>query len=134
MDLLVFIPDQWLLLPAAGGGAPAKGTRHRKAAGEHDASIWSYAATICVNKTRNRPEAVLAVVRKDYNLSVKLIGRGSRGSLIDIHKHTLQKPDAFVWHSHNMPNVVRWLQSAESPPNRYQTDFVGLVASATSIM
>ena len=47
------------------------------------------------------------------------LGNGSRGSLNDLHKWT-QEPDAGVWHTHNMPSVLRWLQSPRSPPNEYQ--------------
>ena len=81
--------------------------------------MWASATAHCVNGTRNRPEAILHVVQKEHNLSVRRIGNGSRGSLNDLHKWT-QEPDAGVWHTHNMPSVLRWLQSPRSPPNEYQ--------------
>ena len=107
MDLFVFFSARWLVRRSDGG------------ADEPD-SLWARAAAICVNKTRNRPEAVLHMVQREANLTVELLGNGSRGSLIDVHKYTFTSPSGKVWHSHNMPAVVRWLQSAAAPPNAYQ--------------
>ena len=80
------------------------------------------AAAYChtwVRGKAERPEAILYVLVQRHNLSVRLIGNGSRGSLIDIHKSTFKTPDAHVWHAHNAPAVLGWLQSMGAPPNPY---------------
>jgi len=86
-----------------------------------NSSLWAVAAMHCVKQERNRPEAILHVVQQRHNLSVQLIGNGSRGSLIDIHKTTFSAPDAFVWHAHNQRSVLLWLRGASAPPNAYNT-------------
>ena len=103
MDLFVYFTHQWLVNSTT----------------ELD-SHWSRAAALCVSNVRNRPEAILHVVRSEFNLSARRIGNRSRGSLIDAHKTTFTRPDAKVWHSHNMPAVLSWLQSSEAPSNRLQ--------------
>ena len=85
-------------------------------------SLWGMAAAYChtwVRGKAERPEAILYVLVQRHNLSVRLIGNGSRGSLIDIHKSTFKTPDAHVWHAHNAPAVLGWLQSMGAPPNPY---------------
>jgi len=85
-------------------------------------SLWGMAAAYChtwVRGKAERPEAILHVLVQRHNLSVRLIGNGSRGSLIDIHKSTFKTPDAHVWHSHNALAVLGWLQSMGAPPNPY---------------
>ena len=106
MDLFVFFPRQWLnpLSPR-----------------ELSETLWARAACHCIRGSRNRPEAVLHVVQKEHNLSVRLIGNRSRGSLQDLHKSSFLVPDANVWHSHNMPAVLAWLlrnRTARKPASK----------------
>jgi hypothetical protein len=110
MDMFVFFTRHWLVnaTPSSRSSRSSLGSR------------WSRAAALCVSNVRNRPEAILHVVRKEFNLSVQKIGNRSRGSLIDAHKVSFTRPDAKVWHSHNMPAVLSWLQSSDAPSNRLQ--------------
>ena len=85
-------------------------------------TLWESAAAHCVNQTRNRPEAILHVVQQQHGLSFKLIGKGSRGSLIDIHKAVATEPDGGVWHCHATVNALRWLQSSKAPSNAYNVE------------
>ena len=110
MDMFVFFTRHWLV-----NATPSS----RSSRSSLD-SRWSRAAALCVSNVRNRPEAILHVVRKEFNLSVQKIGNRSRGSLIDAHKVSFTRPDAKVWHSHNMPAVLSWLQSSDAPSNRLQ--------------
>ena len=123
MDCFLFFPSAWKAVPPAAAqaaaaapaaqaaaAAPETAAQDLKPTGD-DPSLWDVAARHCVSQTRNRPEAVLHVVQKQYNLSVALIGNGSRGTLDDRAKWTMQEPDAFVWHSHSMSSVLRWLSS-----------------------
>ena len=113
MDLFIYFPRAWIAQPPS--------IRAVSMQNNPDAvySLWASAAAHCVNSTRNRPEAILHVVQKEHNLSFRKIGNGSRGSLVDLHKWT-QEPDASVWHTHNMPGLLRWLQSDRSPMNPYR--------------
>ena len=92
MDLFVFMPPLWAAEESL------------------SANIWASAAAHCIRGSRNRPEAVLHVVQREFNLSVQIIGNNSRGSLIDVHKSKFTVPDALVWHSHNMPAVFTYFQ------------------------
>jgi hypothetical protein len=119
MDLFLFFPPQWLW------------KRKRATIGQMDptsnysmmtlsGSLWAKAAALCVRQVRNRPEAILHVLHQEQNMSFRLIGNGSRGTLLDMHKWQGAEPDAFVWHAHNAPAVLRWLQSSRAPPNAYR--------------
>ena len=100
--------------------AEPRNRSHTSSAHQH--TVWEAAAAHCVNGTRNRPEAILHVVQQQFKLRVRLIGNGSRGSLIDVHKEVAKAPDAGVWHSHNMISVLRWLASKAAPENAYQRE------------
>jgi hypothetical protein len=116
MDAFVYFPCRWR---AAGGDLEAHPLR-RSPRGHH--SLWDSAAAHCVNQTRNRPEAILHVVQQQHNLSVRLIGNGSRGSLIDIHKAVATEPDGGIWHCHATTNALRWLQTSKAPPNAFNIE------------
>ena len=97
MDLFCFFPRSWR-------GATLS------------SSVWASAASHCVRQSRNRPEAVLHVVQQEHKLAVRKIGNGSRGTMYDAAKFTRAVPDAFVWHVHKMPNVLRYVQGQAGAP------------------
>ena len=113
MDLFVFFPPRWkAALPTATAAAAARAAAPNGGTTVNDdQSLWTSAVRHCVNQTRNRPEAILHIVQRENNLSVTLIGNGSRGTLDDRAKWTMEKPDALIWHSHSMSSVLRWLSS-----------------------
>ena len=40
-------------------------------------------------------------------------------------------PDALVWHVHNMPGVLRWLEGSKAPPNAYNQRGAAVAEAST---